>query len=161
MSSLSAKLVHGSSFCLAPGSIVMPIAPNSRRTPLPSVAPLACGAPAELTLVAGQLAVGHSVRPGGFRAEPFDLVLLVRTEVALEPEPLGLVVLVAFPRQDVRARAVEEPAVMRNHHRAAREVDQGVLQRAQRLDVQVVGRLVQEDEVAALLERQREVEPVA
>ncbi|ELP47394.1 30S ribosomal protein S5 [Mycobacterium avium subsp. paratuberculosis S5] len=105
--------------------------------------------------------MGHSVRPGRFGAEPFDLVLLVRSEVALEPEPLGLVVVVTLPGQDVRAGAVQEPAVVRDDHRAAREIHQRVLQRAQGLDVQVVGRLVQQDQVAALLEGERQVEPVA
>src|SRR5271156_7111129 len=77
------------------------------------------GAPADLTLVACQLPVGHPVRPGGFGTEPFHLVLLVGAEVALEPKPFGLVVVVTFPGQDVRARSVEEPAVVRNHYRAA------------------------------------------
>src|SRR6516165_2679448 len=129
----------------------MPIAPNSRRMP----------ALAELTLVPRKPAVGNSVRPGGFDSEPLNLVFLVCAEIALEPEPFGLVVLVPFPSQDVRARAVEEPAIVRNHHRAAGELLKGIFQRTQGLDVQVVGRLVQQDEVAALLERQREVEPVA
>ena len=38
-----------------------------------------------------------------------DLVLLVGLEVALEPVPLGRVVVVAFPREDMRGDAVEEP----------------------------------------------------
>jgi hypothetical protein len=46
-------------------------------------------------------------------------------------------------------------------HRAAGELEQRVLQRAQRLDVEVVRRLVEEEQVAALLEGQREVEAVA
>src|SRR5438270_8164735 len=137
MSSLLVHAVHGLRSCLAPGSIVMPIAPNSRRMPLHCAAPSSAAVPAAsarglrpitpllsgaaLTLVARQLAVGHPVRPGGVRAEAFHLVFLVRAEVALEPEPLGLVVLVALPRQDVCARAVEEPAVVRDHHRAAGE----------------------------------------
>src|SRR5258705_3487381 len=116
---------------------------------------------AHATLVARQPAVGHPVRTGRFDAESFHLVFLVAAEVALKPEPLGLVVVVAFPRQDVRARAVEEPAVVGNHHRAAGEVLQGVLQRAQGFHVEVVGRLVEQDQVAALLEGQRQVEPVA
>src|ERR1700757_2785474 len=118
----------------------MPIAPYSRRMP----------ALAELTLVPSQPAVGHSVRPGGFDPESLNLVFLVCAEVALEPEPFGLVVVVALPGEDVRAGPVEEPAVVGNHHRAAGEFLQGVLERAQGLDVQVVGRLVQQDEVAAL-----------
>src|SRR6516162_285816 len=116
---------------------------------------------AKLTLVPRQPAVGHSVRPRRLDSESFNLVFLVCAEVALEPEPFGLVVVVAFPSQDVRARAVEEPAIVGNHYRTTGEFLQSVLQRAQCLDVEVVRRLVQEDEVAALLERQREVQPVA
>ena len=50
---------------------------------------------------------------------------------------------------------------MRDDHGAAGELFERVLQRAERLDVEVVGRLVEQDQVAALLEGQREVEPVA
>src|SRR5690349_8708884 len=113
------------------------------------------------TLVAREPAVGHPVRTGRIDTKSFHLVFLVRGEVALEPEPLGLVVVVALPRQDVRAGAVEEPPVVRNHDRAAGEVLQCVLQRTQRLDVEVVGRLVEQDQVAALFEGERQVEPVA
>ena len=49
----------------------------------------------------------------------------------------------------------------RDDHGAAGELQQRVLQRAERLDVEVVGRLVEQQQVAALLEREREVEPVA
>ncbi len=50
---------------------------------------------------------------------------------------------------------------MADHDGAAGEVQQRVLQRAEGLDVEVVGRLVEQQQVAALLEGQREVEPVA
>ncbi len=50
---------------------------------------------------------------------------------------------------------------MGDDHRAAGELQQRVLQGPQRLHVQVVGGLVQEDEVAPLLEGQRQVQPVA
>src|SRR5690348_7561109 len=53
--------------------------------------------------VAREPAVRDPVRPRRVGAETFDLVLLVGTEVAFEPEPLGLVVVVAFPGEDVRA----------------------------------------------------------
>src|SRR6185437_1239144 len=139
MSRCWVKVVHGSTSCLAPGSIVMPTAPNWRRLSMRSNAPFLRGGGAEPTLVARQLAVGHSVRPGRFGTEPFNLVFLVRTEVALEPEPLRLVVVVALPGQDVRAGAVQEPPVVRDHHRTAREIHQSVLQRTQGLDIQVVG----------------------
>src|SRR5579859_2171823 len=111
--------------------------------------------------VTRQLAVGHRVRPGRLRAEPVDLVLLVRLEVALEPEPFRRVLVVALPGEDVRGDPVEEHPVVRDHHGAAGEVEQRVLQGAERLDVEVVGRLVEQDHVAADLQRQRQVEPVA
>src|ERR1700757_4277158 len=129
----------------------MPTAPASAR--IPALVPV--------TLVASEPAVSHPVWTRRFGSEPFDFVLLVGSEVALEPEPLGLVVVVALPRQDVSARPVEEPAVVGNHHRAAGELLQRVLQRAQRLDVEVVGWLVEQDQVSALFERERQIEPVA
>src|SRR5579859_1272260 len=79
------------------------------------------------------------------RAQATLLVFLVGLEVALEP----LHVAVALEGQDVGAQAVEEPAVVADHHRAAGELLQGVFQVLQRLDVQVVGRLVEQDDVAA------------
>src|SRR5688500_17443044 len=84
-------------------------------------------------LVAAELAVGDPVRPRGVGTEPLDLVLLVALEVALEPEPLGRVLVVALPRQDVGGDAVEEPPVVRRDDGAAGELEQRVLQRLQRL----------------------------
>src|SRR3954452_20536319 len=99
-------------------------------------------------LVAAELAVRRPVRPGGLDAQPLDLVLLVVGEVALEPEPLG----VALVGEDVRRHAVEEPPVVADDHGTARELLEGTLEAAQRLDVQVVGRLVEQQQVATLLE---------
>src|SRR3546814_10342977 len=47
---------------------------------------------------------------------------------------------VALERQDVRAQAIEEEAVVADHHRAAGEALQRLFERAQRFDVEVVGR---------------------
>src|SRR5665647_2717125 len=111
--------------------------------------------------VPGQLAVRDTVRTRGLDAEPLDLVLLVGRVVALEPEPAARVVLGALVRQDVRRHPVEEPAVVRDDHGATGELEQCVLERTERLDIQVVGRLVEQQQVPADLEGQREVEPVA
>src|SRR5215218_7402343 len=104
-------------------------------------------------LVAGELAVGRAVRAGGLDTEPLDLVLLVVLEVALEPEPLRL----ALVGEDVRRDAVQEPPVVADHHGAAREVLERGLEAAEGLDVEVVGRLVEQQQVAALLEGQGEI----
>src|SRR5918993_2448397 len=106
--------------------------------------------------VASELAVRRAVRAGGLDTEPLDLVLLVVLEVALEPEPLRL----ALVGEDVRRHPVQEPPVVADHHGAARELLQSTLEAAQRLDVEVVGRLVEEQQVPALLEGQGEVEAV-
>src|SRR5689334_9018967 len=57
--------------------------------------------------------------------------------------------------------AVEEPAVVRDHHGAAGEVEQGFFERAQRVDVEVVRRLVEQQHVAAALQQLRQVHAVA
>ena len=56
---------------------------------------------------------------------------------------------VAFKGEDVRRHAVEEPAVVRDDERRSREGQDGFFQRAQGFHVQIVGRLVQEQHVAA------------
>src|SRR4051794_13928599 len=111
--------------------------------------------------VARELAVGRAVGLGRVRAEAGDLVLLVRLEVALEPVPVGRVLLRALVGEDVGRDPVEEPPVVGDDHGTAGVLEKGVLQARQRFDVEVVGRLVEEQQVAALLERQRQVEAVA
>src|SRR5262245_45884615 len=76
---------------------------------------------------------------------------------ALEPRDLA----VALEGEDVRGDAVEEPAVVADHDRAAGEVEQRLLERAQRVDVEVVRRLVQQENVAAGTEQLREMDAVA
>src|SRR6476469_3889437 len=117
--------------------------------------------PSPVRSVARQLAVGDTVRTGGLGTQALDLVGLVGLEVALEPVPVGRVLLGALVGEDVRRDPVEEPPVVGDDDRTARELEQRVLERAEGLDVEVVGRLVEEQEVAALLEGEGEVEAVA
>ncbi len=63
--------------------------------------------------------------------------------------------------RSVRRDPVEEPPVVSDHHSTAGELEQGVLERAQGLDVEVVCRLIEEQQVAPSFERQREVQTVA
>src|SRR5215210_4035738 len=63
-------------------------------------------------------------------------VLLV---AAFEPRHLA----VALEGEDVRRDPVEEPAVVADHDRTAGEVEQRLLERPQRVHVEVVRRLVQ------------------
>ncbi len=68
---------------------------------------------------------------------------------------------VAFEGKDVRRDAVEEPAVVRDHDGAAGEVEQRLFERTQGVDVEVVGRLVEQQHVAAALQELCEVHAVA
>ena len=79
------------------------------------------------------------------RPQPLFLVLFVVLKVALEPFHVGL----AFEGEDVGADAVEEEAVVADDDGATGEVDEGVFERAECFDVEVVGRLIKEKDVAA------------
>src|SRR5690349_25178226 len=57
--------------------------------------------------------------------------------------------------------AVEEPAVVADNDRAAGEILERLLERAQGADVEVVGRLVEQDHVGAGLEHLGEMHAVA
>ena len=97
------------------------------------------------------------MRAGRFLAQAAALVFLVGLEIAFEPFDVA----VAFEGEDVRRQAIEEEAVVADDHRAAGEVLDRFLERAQRLDVEVVGRLVEQQHVAAGLEHLGHVDAVA
>ena len=84
------------------------------------------------------------MRLGCVLAKALDAVGLIGLEVALEPIPVARILVGALPRQNVRGDAIQEHTVVANNHRAARELEQRRLERRQRLDVEVVGRLVEE-----------------
>ena len=110
---------------------------------------------------AGEAAMDHPVWAGRLRAEPGDLVGLVVGEVALIPEPLGFVFVIALPGQDVSRYPIKEPAVVGDHHRTSRKVEQRILHRLEGFHVKIIGRFVEQQQVAAHFQRQRQVETVA
>src|SRR5690606_26770709 len=71
----------------------------------------------------------QTVRLGAFLAEAALLVLLVLAIVALEE----LHVRITLERQNVRGDTVQEPAIVADHQRHARELQQRILERTQRL----------------------------
>src|ERR1019366_7168846 len=91
------------------------------------------------------------------RAQAALLVFLIGFEIAFEPFHVA----VAFEGQDVGGQSVEEPSVVADDHDAAGELLERVLQVLRRLDVQVVGRFVEQDDVAAGGERLGQVDAVA
>src|SRR5579864_1663024 len=65
--------------------------------------------------------------------------------IPLEPHHLRI----ALEGEDVGRDAIEEPAVVGDHHGAARKGEQRLLERAQRLHVEIVGGLIEQQHVAA------------
>ncbi len=61
----------------------------------------------------------------------------------------------------MRGDTVEEPAVVADDHGAARVIEQGLLERAERVDVEVVGWLVEQQQVRAALQQLGEVHAIA
>ena len=68
---------------------------------------------------------------------------------------------VALESEDVGGEPVEEHAVVRNDHGAAGEILQRILKRAKRLGVEIVGRFVEQDDIAALFQKLRHMYAVA
>src|SRR6266568_7267102 len=113
--------------------------------------------PALIWISPAKFLVPDPVRDGGIDAKPPLLVLLVILEIALEPFDVAL----ALERQHVGGDAVEEPAVVADDDRAAGEILERLLERAQGIDVEIVGRLVEQDHVGAGLEHLGEMHAVA
>src|SRR4051812_1206982 len=82
--------------------------------------------------------VSDAMRLVGVVTESLPPVSHVVRVIAFEPRHLTF----AFEREDVSRDAIEEPAIVRDHHGAAGKIEQRLLERAQRLDVQIVRRLV-------------------
>ena len=92
-----------------------------------------------------QFPVTHALRL--YIAHALHLVFLVFGVRAFEEEHLA----VSFKRQDVGADTVEEPAVVADYYGTSGKVFQTFFQRTQGVDVNVVGRLVQDKEVGRVV----------
>src|SRR5216683_2042696 len=104
-----------------------------------------------------QRLVFDAVRLVGGGAEAAAAVGLVVGVIALEPHGLA----VALEGEDVGGDAVQEPAIVGDDDGAAGIVEERLFKRAQRVDIEIVGRLVEEEEVGALLQHLRQMHPVA
>src|SRR6516225_6489436 len=94
------------------------------------------------------------IRLGADAAATVGFVIAV---VALEPDNLA----VALEGEDVGGNAVEKPAVVGDDDRAAGKVEQRLLQRAQCVDIEIIGRLVKEQHIGARLEHFGQMDAVA
>src|SRR3546814_863312 len=103
---------------------------------------------------ARQLLVRRRVRARRIVAEAADLVLFIGFEIAFEPFDMA----VALEREDVRREAIEEEAVVADDHRAARKILQRLFECRQRFGVEIVGRFVEQQHVAALFQHLRHMD---
>src|ERR1700716_4150129 len=116
-----------------------------------------CGVMYMVLALTCQWLVAYSVGLSGILALAFLVVLNILLIVAFEPDNLG----VALEGKDMCCNAIEEPAIVRNDHGAAREGHQRVLEGAQRFDIQIIGRFVEQQDVAACLQYLRQVHAIA
>src|SRR5687767_6721550 len=96
-----------------------------------------------------ELAVLDAMWSVRFGAEAPAAIRFVVLIVPLEPDDTA----VAFEREDVRGDAIQEPAIVADDDGAAGVIEQRLFQRAQRVDVEVVGRLVEQEEVRSALQQ--------
>ncbi len=68
---------------------------------------------------------------------------------------------VALEGEHVGRHPVEEPTVVRDHQHRPGEGEDRLLEGAQGVDIEIVGRLVEHEDVGALLEHLRQVDAVA
>src|SRR6266849_9345286 len=126
---------------VTPSLAALRAATSPRREEVNSGPSLICISPSEFLVL-------DPVRDGGIDAEPPLLVLLVVLKIALEPFDVAL----ALEGEHVGGDAVEEPAVVADDDGAAGKILQRLLERAQGVDVEVVGGLVEKEQVGARLE---------
>ena len=67
----------------------------------------------------------------------------------------------AFEGEDVRRHAIQKPAVVADHHGASRKILQRFFEGAQRIHVQIVGGLVEQQNVGALLQHLRQMHSIS
>ena len=110
-----------------------------------------------LSALPRQLLVLQPVRDDRILPQPSHLVLFVILEIAFEPFDMAVV----LEGQHVGGDAVEEPAVMADDHGAAGKILQRLFQRAQRIDVEIVGGFVEQQHVGAGLQHLGQMHAVA
>src|SRR5690606_36674045 len=87
--------------------------------------------------------VTNAMRLVGVSSQPDLLLQLVHLEISLEPVSPA----VTLGRENVRGDAIEKPAVVARHHHAALELQNRFFQGPQRSDVEIVARLVEQQQV--------------
>src|SRR4051812_26620578 len=106
----------------------------------------ACSTANELS--AGERLVLDAVRLVRVGTQTLLAIDFVVAEVAFEPPHLA----VTFEGQNVGSNAIEEPTIMARHQYTTRKRQQGFFQGSQCVDIQIIGRFIQEQYIAAPLD---------
>src|SRR6218665_780403 len=112
-------------------------------------------------LVTSEFPICRTVRFCRVRAESFNLVGFIGLKISLEPVPVCRIFLGAFVGENVRGDPVEEPPIVGDDHGASWKLKKCVFEAGEGFDVEVVGRFVEKQHVAALLKRERKVKAIA
>src|SRR5450759_4885941 len=97
------------------------------------------------------------MRPISVRSLPLLEVLGVVAITTLEPHRLRI----PLERQYVRRDAIQEPAIVRDDNRAPRETNQRLLERTERVDIQIISRLVEQQQIPARFQQLRQMKPIS
>ena len=89
--------------------------------------------------------VVNAVRPVGGGAQALMVIGLVHLVVPFAPVDAA----VPLEREDMRGDAIEEPAVVADDHGTAAKVLEPFFERSQGLDVEIVRRFVEQQEIAS------------
>src|SRR5205823_12754195 len=100
-----------------------------------------------------QMAILDAMRLVGCRAEPRLSISFVIRIIPLEPDHAA----VAFKREDVCGDAIQKPTVVADDDGASGEIFERLFERTHRVDIQVVGRLVEQENVRAFLQHLRQM----
>src|SRR5262245_45938797 len=95
----------------------------------------------------------RSVRLGTKPTLPIRFVVLI---IPLEPDDTA----VAFERQHVRRDAIEKPPVVADDDGAASVVEKRLFKGTKRVDIEVVGRLVEQQQIRSALQQFRQMHAV-
>src|SRR6202521_176413 len=104
----------------------------------------------------GELSVLEAMRLIGGRTQTPLAINLVILIVPLEPYSLA----VTLECEDMCRDAIEKPSIVADDDGAAGEVEQRFLQRPERVDIEIVGRLVEQQQIAALLQELGEMHAI-
>ena len=106
---------------------------------------------------AHQALVLDPVRPIGFDAQTLLPVRFVLRVVPVVPGHLAL----SFKGKHMRGDPVKEPAVVGDHHRTAGKVHKSLFQRAQGVHIEIIRRLIQQQDVGTFLQHLCQMHTVA